>query len=133
MKTMDTIFKGTYGFHPCNKETYYKLKRVRYYAHIDSFQQSALKRWGNKLPKKRVRWKFNPSALAGTNGRWDAVPWEKPEVCPVNLHLLYQEYKKSKSVDKESDVKHLSLSENVIGELIEQAEAWLVRIGKDKR
>ena len=123
--------------HPCDKATYRKLKKYRYYAHIERIQQSALQRWSKKLPHNRVRWQFDglyaEKMLSLSFTKWKSIPWERPEVCPINLHLLAAEFRKTMPVKTEAEVKPLSLTTETLDELVEQAEAWLKRIGKDKR
>jgi hypothetical protein len=131
------VFEGKYGFHNCDKETYRKLKRVRYYNHVNRIQRTAHERWSRKLPKNRVRWKFDglysPQMLDISFTKWKAEPWAEPMVCPVNLYLLESEYKNAQPQKTPNDVKPLGVPTKVIDSLIEQAEEWLKAIGKEKR
>lgn len=136
MTTTVNIFESKFGFHPCDRETYKKLKKVRYYLHIERQQQSALKRWSAKLPHNRKR-RICTEVYTDKNGKhtpiYEVTEWNKPQVCPINLHLFSAEYRKALPQSNPEHVKQLSLSLEQIDSFVEQAELWLKSIGKENR
>jgi hypothetical protein len=130
------IFESKFGFHPCDREHYKKLKKVRYYNHINFQQQMAHQRWSRKLPHNRVRWQFDgfydKNALDISFTKWKAIPWMEPEVCPASLILMAQDLIKAYPVKATDDVRQLTLDTETLDAMIEQCEAWLKRIGKSR-
>lgn len=106
-------------YHACDRETYKKLRKARFFAHVERIQQARHDRWSAKLPHNRVRW---TKVAAGT---WKATPWEEPELCPVNLNILYSEYKNAqKAHDDPSKVLRMKLDQSGIDAMIETLYAW---------
>lgn len=137
MITTINVFQSKWGFHPCSREHYMKLKQVRYYLHINRMQLAAWERWSRKLPKNRVRWIFDgfydKHALDISFTQWKAEPWAEPEGCPVNLSLIMTDYNNALPVPSADAVKGLVIPLESLDAMIEQCEGWLRRIGYDKR
>lgn len=125
--TTETVFQSDFGFHNCDRATYKKLRKVRYYSHINRIQYAAMDRWNRKLPKNRVLWH------RVDRGTWASTPWPQPEICPCELSLLWQDLRNAMPVSTAEEVTPLKLSIEQIDSMIAECEAWLTRIGRERR
>lgn len=113
--------KGNY--HSCDRETYKKLKKVRFFAHVERMQQARHERWSRKLPHNRIRW----SKVAF--GTWTATIWEEPELCPLNLGILFVEYQNAKIGQADpTKVIPMKLDQKGIDAMIATLYEWSDRV-----
>ncbi len=130
MNTTITTNQDKLGkFHSCDRETYRKLKKARFFRHVERIQQARHNRWSRKLPKNRVKWVkagfYSPTALSISYGAWNAEPWEEPELCPLNLNILDGEYRNAKiSHDDPKKVLAMKLSVDGLEAMLETLYAW---------
>lgn len=155
MNAENKVYQGKYGFHPCDLETYRKLK-VIYKVYWESIYRGAAHwRWTAKQPQNRVQ-RFQkgsdgkrvmlavPKPLPEPsltpfqtkhkrssyyyNGRGDKVVYSW-EVAVINhdVEVAVLDYQNARTPVVESQVRPLKLSLEKINELYEQAQAWLNR------
>jgi hypothetical protein len=53
-----TVVQGRWGFYPCNRETYKKLKRLNFLSLLSKQADNRYACWANKLPHNRVSRKW---------------------------------------------------------------------------
>lgn len=121
-QTMEThtITKSKWGYHPCTKEHYLKLKRLRHLHYQNIRATAKWKRWDAKLPHNRILWK--------RDGRiWvKAGMMPEPSIMSVPRNLynnIYCDYIAAK-YPSESTPKSLVLSVAEVDKLLAEAEKW---------
>lgn len=106
-------------FHSCDRTTYKKIRKVRFFRHVERMQQARHDRWGRKLPHNRVRWE---KIAVGT---WKSTPWEEPELCPINLNILDGEFRNAKVAhDNPQKVMAMKLDLTGLDAMISRLYAW---------
>jgi hypothetical protein len=78
------VHESKWGYHPCSRETYKKLKRLNWFYQQALHDKSMWERWHNKDPHNRLRRVPAPSQ----NGRrvaGEKVIWLEPQMNPVFL------------------------------------------------
>jgi len=53
-KIMEPVFKSRWGYHPCDCETYFALKRLHHLWSLVYRREAAWKRWDRKDPHNRI-------------------------------------------------------------------------------
>ena len=124
-------------YHSCNRETYRKLKKFKFFYHVGRIQHFRHLRWASKLPHNRVKWqrvltpdamKLGDKVLLFKNASWVSTIWEEPERCPINLSVLEHDYKNARiGHDDPSKVVAMKLDEAGLDAMIEQLYAWTDR------
>lgn len=132
-KTM-AAFESRFGFHPCSKELFLKLRRLNFLAFEARRRLAAWKRWVRKDPQNRRRF-VGMKDNARTDWRlrevpkmhrvFEAVP--EPVRPPVDLEtakLIAAEYQNARVPVVQSQVRNLILSEQRIDALLKSLEGW---------
>ena len=98
--------KSRHGYHPCDYQTYLKLKELNKYYWITKNAYGKWRRWHNKQPQNRIRYQLIKDDLGRIIGRKVLGPIIEPKVCPhfrigpttnkwhiyePNLELLYED------------------------------------------
>lgn len=90
--TVNTVHQGKHGFHPCDRETYLKLKVIHKVYWESVFRLAAWRRWDRKEPQNRVqRW----AGKDADNKRIRVippVPIPEPKLTPF---IMKMEHKKT--------------------------------------
>jgi len=85
--TVQNVFQSKFGFHPCDKETYLKLKVIHKVYWESVFRLAAWNRWNRKHPQNRVQ-RF---AGRGPDGKRISlvppVPLPEPKLPPFVVKL----------------------------------------------
>ena len=119
------MFKSSWGFHPCDKETYLKLKKLNYYHHLNKQRKSSLVRWSRKEPQNRLlrRWLFDEQ---GRKCVCEIIgPKPEPKICPLPLEELSKEFHKVRMPKiLEKDVLPLRYSVEMICKFLKAAEEF---------
>ena len=147
--TVNTVHQGKYGFHPCNRETYLKLKVIHKVYWESVFRLAAWQRWDRKAPQNRVqRWagkdadnkrirvippvplpepKLTPFIVKMEHKR-AAKPhdllWHTVKIDPSIYAALY-DYRNARTPVEETQVRPLSLSPEKIDALYQKSLEWL--------
>ena len=51
------VHRSRWGYHPCDRATWLKIKRLRFLWFLTLRRLAAWRRWNNKLPQNRVIWR----------------------------------------------------------------------------
>jgi hypothetical protein len=124
------VHQGKYGYHPCDKETYLKLKALNK-LYVEALRQKAAwDRWNRKLPKNR----FCRRKVRDAEGNISSqiVPMVEPAlnsllkklvyavVFKENAELIGDEYRHSRYPHQsDKGIRKLRLSEDVINNLLQ--------------
>lgn len=49
------VFQSKWGYHPCDKETFHKLRKLNYLAYLSRKAEIRYDRWAAKLPHNRIQ------------------------------------------------------------------------------
>jgi hypothetical protein len=80
MSIKQNVFPSRFGFHPCDQETFLKLKRLKKLFWQAVYAHTAWERWARKRPKNRFYWA--KKERAGKKVRSDQ-PIPEPLTCSV--------------------------------------------------
>ncbi len=90
MITTETAVQSKYGWHPCNVETFHKLKNIHRVYWESVYRLAAYHRWERKAPQNRVQ-RFDGK---GPDGKPIPLVPPRPINAPAFTTLMYmQEYK----------------------------------------
>lgn len=114
-----------------DKEIYKKIKKVRYYAHLERIQQSRYNKWARKLPHNRVKWVYKGKykSLLTNDGVimtiWESVQWEKPLLCPVSLSLLWDAYHNAcKKYNNPEEIVPFKIDVKALDDILSGLNEW---------
>jgi hypothetical protein len=126
------VHQSKWGYHPCDYETYQKLRKINYVRYLSIKMQAAWNRWRRKEPQNRVIRKWTRNADSQRTGYEIIGPRPEPERCPVfsdKWSLTYsieRDYENAKVPRRnKEDVQALRLSKDDINELYEECIEWL--------
>lgn len=142
--TNQTAFesKSKRGYHPCDYDTFVKLKKLRSYFWRNVFKVAAWTRWNNKLPHNRVSFQWLRNEQGQKIGKKVLGPRSEPKFLALftkpdrmsydflvlanklNDHGIEEAYQQARMPTKREDVKPLKLSGAQIDALLKQAEQW---------
>lgn len=130
-----TTFQSRWGYHPCGKELFLKLKKLNILAQKALRQMAVWERWNRKEPQNRRRF------VGGKNG-WEKrdgtkkrdipkmhrvyEPLSEPVCSPIDremIGLIAADYKNARTPVVLTEVKPLVLSEQKINNLLRLLEA----------
>lgn len=133
-----TTFQSRWGFHPCSREFFLKLKRLNILAQKALRQMAICDRWHRKEPQNRRR-------FVGMKGS-DRRDWKKREVSKCNrlyepvpeplyppidketIDLIAADYRNARyPVALQTEVKTLTLSEQKVNSLLSLLEMHATR------
>lgn len=77
------VTRGRWGFHPCDYETFKKLKALHKEYWRAVRQRSAWFAWEAKQPQNRVRRPKIRNEQGQVTGHGDPVPWVEPELSKI--------------------------------------------------
>lgn len=80
---MSDVFESKFGFHPCDYETYRKLKAIHKWYWQTLRAYANWERWNRKLPKNRVCRRWQRDTQGRKIGYEIVGPAPEPIVCPV--------------------------------------------------
>jgi hypothetical protein len=93
------MFQSRWGFHPCNYQTYRKLKFL-YQIYLQAIRQAhAWERWKRKDPHNRVIRRRIRNQKGQTIGYEPPVPLPEPKICPVFSQMVFEK----RHVDKKGN------------------------------
>lgn len=125
-------YKSKWGYHPCDYETYQKLRKINYVRYLSVKMQASWNRWRRKEPQNRVIRKWTKNENNQKTGYEIIGPRPEPARCLVfsdKWNLIYaieHDYANAKipRANKEN-VQPLRLSKDEINELYEECTEWL--------
>jgi hypothetical protein len=120
-------------FRSVDRETFRKLRRVRFFSHVSRIQASRYERWSRKEPQNRVRWVFNGFDYRRSADRgfaeWKAEPWAMPEQCPISLSTLQREYESAcLRHDNPEKVVSMRLDPQALEDMLKALYDWSDRV-----
>jgi hypothetical protein len=125
------VNRSRFGFHPCDYQTFRKLKTLhkRYWQTVKAFAE--WKRWDRKEPQNRVIRKWNRDEKRRKIGFEIVGPRPEPKYCPffVNRfwtedHGIIEAYQQARRPVKEDEVQPLNLSVEEIDRMYQEVESW---------
>jgi len=136
-KEEQSVFLSKWGFHPCDYETYLKLKRLKkiYWEAVRTYGR--WRRWDRKRPENRFYWLPRTRT---TKRKRSPIPIPEPKCCPLwkpfygrwpetselQDNWLLDDFEEARMPKaKPEDVQPLSRSVKEIDELLEKAEKWM--------
>lgn len=141
MNSEQNVFLSRWGFHPCDTETFLKLKRLKKLFWQAVYAHGTWKRWSRKLPENRFYWE--KKERAEKRKRSDR-PIPEPLTCPVWTRENSYDWQNDKKPlipladcgvleafenarmpkEKPDQVEPLNLSIKEIDKMLEAAEKW---------
>lgn len=99
------MFQGKYGWYPCDRETYHKLKKLNMAWNKALHAKARWERWDRKEPQNRVI----RNKIRNSNGRvvgYQApVPMPEPAVSPIFCNKILKNVKIDKKGNYHKDGK----------------------------
>jgi len=77
------VYKSRWGWHPCDYETFKKLKVLNHACFKAIKRNARWRRWKRKDPHNRIIRKKIKNSTGQTIGYKVIGPWLEPELCPV--------------------------------------------------
>ncbi len=138
------VFLSKRGFHPCDYQTFLKLKELKKLFWLASYQYGAWRRWDRKEPQNRFYWNNLHGSKEGARKQRSDRPIPEPLICPLwqpvcrwgsnsklNDNGLLEAYEAVRMPQKNAtDVKPLGLTAVEIDGLLAEAREWLAEIEK---
>jgi hypothetical protein len=131
-KTMTTV-QSRWGFHPCNYETYKKLKRLNILAIAALCRAAEHNRWERKDPQNR-RIFIGSKGHDGPCRKRDVSksnrlykPMPEPALAPIDgstISNIIADYRNARTPVAESEVKPLVFNEQKINSMLAAMEKW---------
>ena len=132
------VHLSRWGFHPCDHQTFLKLKELKKLFWLATYQYGAWRRWERKLPKNRFYWNNPNGSKEGASKQRSDRPIPEPLVCPLwqpkckwgsNSVLddngLLEAFEAARMPHKNAtDVKPLKLTAVEIDHLLAEAREW---------
>lgn len=129
-----TTIQGKWGFYPCTREVFKKLKRLNFLAYQSIRRIAAWKRWNRKFAKNRIRYRYEAvdrETFGGLREVWMKIPdgpMPEPVLAPltaIQRDVIHQDWLNARfPKTKPEDVKPLFLKETEIDSLLVEMEAW---------
>lgn len=118
-------FQSRFGHHPCDHETYLKLKRLYKYHWQNVYDHARWTRWSRKEPQNQVIRKRPAKGLPLTV----IGPWPEPSYCaPLLRKDIVEAFQQARTpILNPEDVKPMSLSVKEIDSLLSLLDCWLNR------
>lgn len=149
------VYRSKWGFHPCDYDTYIKLKKLRGYFYMALSRHRAWERWHRRLPKNKFAIEYIYDEKGRKKGYKKIAPIPEPVVCPVfsvkrmakkffdesGYHKegidievrvmgdwgVLDAYNKARvAVTNPDDVPSLELTADQIDSMLKEAEEWYV-------
>jgi len=138
LKETQTVFLCRRGFHPCDQETYLKLKELHKLFWKAQAVAGTWMRWERKHPKNRFYWDNQHGSKEGLKKVRSNRPIPEPLMCPLwdfvsiwgNSAQLYsnglcEEYRNARTPQKNrTDVTPLKWSLEQIDVMLAEARQW---------
>jgi hypothetical protein len=122
--TTATIYASRWGYHPCDYQTYRKLKLLHAVYQKAVRQAHAWRRWKRKDPHNRVLRRRIRNSLRQTIGHEPAVPRAEPPLCPLFLQKISQKrYADKKGVHYPNGYLEEEVAINELGIALDYAQA----------
>ena len=125
------VNRSRWGFHPCDYQTFRKLKTLhkRYWQTVKAYAE--WRRWNRKEPQNRVIRKWERDEK-GRKIRFEVVgPRPEPKYCPffvnrfgVESKGIVEAYQQARRPVKENEVRPLKLSVEQIDRMYDEVESW---------
>jgi hypothetical protein len=90
MSMLQSLVRSRWGFHPCDYQTYRKLKLLNLVYQRAVRLAHAWNRWKRKDPHNRVIRRRRRNAQGQTIGYDPPLPLAEPGLCPLFSHKLYE-------------------------------------------
>jgi hypothetical protein len=127
-------YEGRWGWHPCDYQTFRKLKLLHKYYWITVRKFSNWKRWDRKDPKNRVIRQWDTDEK-GRPYRKVIAEIPEPKYCPFFVyskygrlmltdHKIIENYRNARYPVAKDAVKPLSLSVAQIDKMLEEVEKY---------
>lgn len=135
-------FASKWGFHPCDYQTFSKLKALHRAYWEAVYGLGDWFRWNAKQPQNRVHRRKIKDAMGRVSGKETVGPWNEPTYCPIfgtpthkNIwltmpqhlkdHGIIADYQNARMPKASPDqVVPLNLSDERINELYDQLQEW---------
>lgn len=129
------MYQSKFGFHPCDKATFLKLKKLHKYYWMTVQKFHEWQRWERKQPQNRVLREYFRDENNRKCGFKVIGPKPEPKYCPhfitvkswvgkvMDERVLYDYQNARHPVDKDQ-VKPLNLTHAQIDSLLSQVETW---------
>ena len=138
------VFKSRWGFHPCNYETYLKLKEISKYYYKARAMLYDYVRWERKDPQNRIIRKWIRDDQGHKCGFEVVGPKPEPKVCPLFMRKgedkrfwcpayfgwdnpgssFLEDYQNARYPKPEDQVKPLKHTPQQIDEFLAKCRAW---------
>lgn len=120
-------FLSRWGFHPCDYETYLKLKKLKklYWASVSA--NAKWHRWDRKQPQNRFYWEPIPEgfSIRDFKRKRGSQPIPEPKRCSEKFCYILDEFNKAKTPRGNiKDVVPLGVTTEQIDHLLEVVEKW---------
>lgn len=130
-----SAYQSKYGFHPCSKEFFLKLRRLNFLAFEARRQIAAWKRWDRKDPNNRR--KFIDGKDGWEGAKRNTIPKEhrvyeplpepvRPPLDLVTAGLIAADFQNARIPVVAAHVKMLMLSDQKVQSLLNLLEEWYV-------
>ena len=130
-----TPIQSRWGFHPCSREHYKKLKRLNWLVLQCRRQDAAYRRWERKAPQNRrifIGSKYGgvitPAVKRATSKCWRAYkPAPKPvmaEIYPLQMEYIERDYRSARYPQVEAEVKPLIFTAEQVDAYLQTLELW---------
>lgn len=136
-----TVVQGRFGFYPCDRETYFKIKELNFLSYLNLRMDKAYARWANKEPQNRIahRWVRNAQGQKVQSVAGDPIAEPRKGLAAFNekvktgtysyktiRQLLESDYRNARyPKTKAEEVTSLVLPIDRIDQLLVEARAWL--------
>ena len=134
----ENVFLSRWGFHPCDHETYLKLKELKKLFWLAVYQNGAYRRWERKAPHNRYYWAEPQGDPKYTKRVRSDRPIPEPLTCPIwkdqgwwsssamlkDDGLLAAFEAARTPMKNATDVQPLKMTTEQIDTLLSQAREW---------
>ena len=118
------VFESRWGFHPCDYQTFRKLKFLKKCFFQTLRDEADWERWARKDPQNRVirRWKRSPE---GRKIGFEVVgPRPEPKVCPFKGGGFLEDFERARRPQKKEDVRPLRHTVDEINQQYYKVKGW---------
>lgn len=125
MTTMQNTFKSRFGFHPCDHETYLKLKKLYKSYWKSLYREGDWERWNRKEPQNRIIRKWERNEKGQRVGCKILGPKPEPKKYPLFRFDVWTEFQNARMPKPNAEsVIPLGVSIEKIDKVLAEIEAF---------
>ena len=122
--TTTAVFESRWGFHPCDHDTFLKLKFIKKCYFQTLHDKAVWERWERKHPDNRVIRKWHRDADGRKIGCEIVGPRPEPKYCPYRLGSFFDDCEHARMPLNKEDVRPLRHSVDKINQQYYQVKGW---------